>query len=503
MTLSAALHATVGTLRRRPADLLPVYMLGAAVPAIARVVVVAGFAVAYGYLELTGRLAAVRSAVAGRNLNPPDPNAHPEAFAHWVQSVAPLVRPLFSPVVLLVLGVSLVLGLLAWLVLAAAVAAGQYAACDARLRDERGLTAAVAGSRRHVWSFLGAYLLEGVVWALATVVALGLVGVGLLVSRIAGLLLVPVALLLWLVVVVVARAVFVFVPPAIVVDDVGVVGALRASAGYVRSTPVGAVGYYLLALGVLVVFALVAGALSAVQAQSVVAPLGVLAVSPALDLIKTGLYDDHRDALAPPDSPVASLRTQFVGGLRRGLREVARFVREHPGLHVLAVVVGLVGVAMGWVAAGPLVGSLSTSIVHRLADSVPPVATLTFFGNNWTVAFATAYSGLALGVPAALSLWFNGFLLAVYARLEVAPLTLAAFVVPHSLFELPSLVVAGALGLHLGAVAWRTWRGRADRVALADAMERAFWVLVGLAVLLAVAAVLEGFVSPYYWRPFL
>ncbi|MFW6000618.1 MAG: stage II sporulation protein M, partial [Halorubrum sp.] len=57
--------------------------------------------------------------------------------------------------------------------------------------------------------------------------------------------------------------------------------------------------------------------------------------------------------------------------------------------------------------------------------------------------------------------------------------------------------------VHLGAVSWRTFRGRASRDRLADALETAFWVTVGLGVLFVVAAVIEGFVSPYYWRPFL
>jgi len=38
---------------------------------------------------------------------------------------------------------------------------------------------------------------------------------------------------------------------------------------------------------------------------------------------------------------------------------------------------------------------------------------------------------------------------------------------------------------------------------LADTLERAFWVLVGIGMVLAVAALIEGFVSPYYYRPFL
>jgi Integral membrane protein DUF95. len=52
-------------------------------------------------------------------------------------------------------------------------------------------------------------------------------------------------------------------------------------------------------------------------------------------------------------------------------------------------------------------------------------------------------------------------------------------------------------------VAWRAFRGRLSRTGFADAIENAFWVLVGIGVLIAVAALIEGFVSPYYWRPFL
>ncbi|CDK40609.1 uncharacterized protein BN903_59 [Halorubrum sp. AJ67] len=75
--------------------------------------------------------------------------------------------------------------------------------------------------------------------------------------------------------------------------------------------------------------------------------------------------------------------------------------------------------------------------------------------------------------------------------------------VPHGIFEIPALVVSGALGVHLGVVSWRTFRGRASRERFADALETAFWVTVGLGILLGVAGIVEGFVSPYYWRPFL
>jgi len=64
-------------------------------------------------------------------------------------------------------------------------------------------------------------------------------------------------------------------------------------------------------------------------------------------------------------------------------------------------------------------------------------------------------------------------------------------------------LISGALGIRLGIVSWRTFRGRRPLDAFVDALETAFWVLVGVGVLIAVAAFIEGFVSPYYWKPFL
>ena len=264
-----------------------------------------------------------------------------------------------------------------------------------------------------------------------------------------------------------------------------------------------AVGYYAIALGTLLAFSTLVGVLTVVEVQALAAPLAYLAVAPVLDLLKTGLYDAHRGVLSPPSGAVPGLRRQLTSGGRRGVRAVVGFVRESPGLHALALALGLAGAAMGWAVSEPLVGVLDASIAERLADHVPPLAAANFFANNWTVAISTALSGVALAVPAGLSVWFNGVVLGVVARLEVTPIELAAFVLPHGIFEIPSILVAGALGLHLGVVTWRAWRGRMGREALADALERAFWVLVGLGVVLAIAGLIEGFISPYYWRVFI
>ena len=502
MSLSAALHGVVATLRRRPGDLLPLYVLGLATPAIARVFAFAGLGVALLSLSASGRLGPAVADLASRDLTPPDPNADSEAFAAWADGIGPALEPLVTPAVVVSLAVGFLLTLLVILALGPILAAGHLATCHARLRGRRGLTAGIAGVRRHWSTFLGLYVFEAVVWAGASLGVLVAVVVGSGVDPLVGALLGAFAALVWLAVVAATRAVFALAHVAVVVDDAGLLGALRGGLGFLRRRPIEAVGYYLIAVGSLLAVSALFGALTAVGAAAV-GPLLLLLVSPALDLLKTGLYADWRGTFDPPESPDRSLRGQLRAGLRDGFDELADFVRGHPGVNVLALALGVAGAAMGWMAAEPFVGASEASIVDRLADHVPPADALNYFGNNLSVALATAFSGIALAVPAALAVWFNGVVIGAVVRLEVDPATLAAFLVPHGIFELPAILVSGALGLHLGAAWWRTWRGGASRADLADALEGAFRVLVGVGVLLAAAALIEGFVSPYYWRLFL
>lgn len=508
MRLSRAVRAVVATLRRRPADILPVYVFGAAVPAIARVVPFLGLAVAYLYLEATGRLETVRTELLEQDLEPPDPETEPEAFADWLEGVTPLLETLFPPAVVATLLLSGIAALVIGVGLYAVVGAAQLAACDARLRDERGLVAAIGGARRHWLSFLGLYLLEIVLW-LAAAVAVGLVAVPAAGAAAAAtgepILAVPVVLLgvlAWLAVVAVVRALFAFAPVAVVVDAVGVFASVSRSAGFVRRRPVEAAFYYVVSVGLFVGVGTILSVLAVVGAEAVVSLLVVLVVLPVLDVLKTAFYGDYRGTIAPPSMPERSLRSQFRSGVRRGWAELGAFVRATPGLHALVVALAVVGVWIGWTAADPFVGIVDTSIRARLEGHVPPTATANFFANNWTVALVTAYSGVVVAIPAVVAVLFNGIFFGAVARLEVDLEALVAFVVPHGLLEIPAIVVAGALGLHLGVVGWRALRGRIDRPALAAALERAFWVLVGVGLLLALAAVIEGFVSPYYVRLF-
>ncbi len=502
MDLSTAVTATISTLRRRPADLLPFYFLGTAVPVIARTGLLVALAGMYLHFEITGRIDDVRGALGGIDATPPDPE-DPDAIERWVEGIAPAVEPLVTPtaVALLVGGVA-VTALLA-IVTYTAVSAGRMSAVIARLRGERGLTAGIAGVREHWVAFLGLYVAEFLLWAGVLLLASVAVGVAFAVSPLLGAVVALGALLVGVVVLVAVRIVFAFAPAAVVVDEVGAFGGLDGAGEFVRANPVDAAAYLVVAVGVLVVVSSVASALAFVGGGAVVALASAVVAAPVLDLLKTGLYGDYRDAVDPVDPPEERVRDQFVSGVRRGMAELVRFVGHTPGLHALVVAIGVGSGVLGWTAAEPLVGTVPASIEARLAGHVPPAATLSFFGNNWTVALSTAFGGIALVIPAVFSVAFNGVALGATAALEEDLPTLVAFVAPHGVLEIPALVVSGALGIHLGIVAWRTLRGRRSRARFADSLENAFRVLIGVGVLIAVAAVIEGFVSPYYWRPFL
>ena len=502
MDLSSAVSAAASTLRRRPADLLPFYLLGTAIPVVARTGLFVALAGTYLHYELTGRLADVRRALAELDLTPPE-TQDPEALEAWAEGVAPALEPLASHTAILLLTAGMAATVLLAVLTYAAVSAGQMSAVAGRLRGGRGLTAGIAGVRGRWLTFLGLYVAEILVWVGVTLLAGLAVGGAFLVNPFLGAAAALFALLAGLVVLLLVRAVFAFAPAAVVVDETGVVGAVEGAGGFIRSNPVDALAYLVVAVGVLVAISSAASALAFLGGGAAVALVSAVVAAPALDLLKTVLYGDHRDAVAPVEPVDARLRDQFTGGVRRGWRELTGFVRRTPGLHAIAVLVGVGSGAVGWLAVDPFVGAVTTSIESRLVGHIPPAAALNFFGNNWSVAIATSFGGVALVIPALSSIAFNGIALGATAALEENLAALVAFVVPHGILEIPALFVSGALGIHLGIVSWRAFRGRLSREAFADALESAFWVLMGVGVLIAVAAFIEGFVSPYYWRPFL
>ncbi|MBK7972820.1 MAG: stage II sporulation protein M [Deltaproteobacteria bacterium] len=118
--------------------------------------------------------------------------------------------------------------------------------------------------------------------------------------------------------------------------------------------------------------------------------------------------------------------------------------------------------------------------------------------NNIAVVFSTFALGLLAGVGTIFSLGFNGIqlglVLAFYQDHHLAGRMLA-FIVGHGVTELSAICLAGAAGLLLGdALIAPGWSSRG--AALAANGRDAVRIVTGLIPTLALAGLIEGFVSP-------
>lgn len=118
--------------------------------------------------------------------------------------------------------------------------------------------------------------------------------------------------------------------------------------------------------------------------------------------------------------------------------------------------------------------------------------------NNIRVAFAAFALGITFMIGTMYILAFNGVLIGVIAGLchvHGLALPLWSFVSPHGYIELTTIFIAGGAGLKMGyALIAPGFLTR--KQALTDAAKVAVQLIGGCVVLLVIAGVIEGFISP-------
>jgi uncharacterized membrane protein SpoIIM required for sporulation len=118
--------------------------------------------------------------------------------------------------------------------------------------------------------------------------------------------------------------------------------------------------------------------------------------------------------------------------------------------------------------------------------------------NNVGIAFRCFATGVLFGVGSAFFLIFNGLQIGAVAGLLAASgrgFNLLTFVATHGAFELTAIVIAGAAGLVMGYALVDT-RGRGRFASLQAQAGDITRMVLGAAVMLLVAALIEGFWSP-------
>jgi len=227
---------------------------------------------------------------------------------------------------------------------------------------------------------------------------------------------------------------------------------------------------------------------------------------PALHQLEALVLRAHGILYRPPPAQLGPA----LGAVLRGFPRAVRATRVHLGL---ATALLLVGALWGFLellrdpsaAALLLPGSWEQNAeAFRGGAALRPghPAMGAFYFTNNARAALTAYAlGATFGVGTALLLLFNGVILgATVATVSTAVgrATLLSFVAPHAGVELAAILIAAAAGFRMAEGMIRPgWSSRLR--SFGHGAREALPLAIGSTVLLVVAGLVEGWISPQPW----
>lgn len=136
--------------------------------------------------------------------------------------------------------------------------------------------------------------------------------------------------------------------------------------------------------------------------------------------------------------------------------------------------------------------------VREAGEAAPAIAATDLFVHNAWLALTDAAGALTMGLYTAVSLAWNGFALGSVvadAAGTLGPGTTLLLLVPHGVFELPAIWLAGAIGFRWTHVVWSVANGRSRTVGVPRVALRSGAAFGLVLLLLAVAAVIEAHVT--------
>lgn len=208
---------------------------------------------------------------------------------------------------------------------------------------------------------------------------------------------------------------------------------------------------------------------------------------------------------APPYR-LAGLRELVVAGFPRSVRRNARFLALAVALFILP---GLLGFAGALRSRGFAVQIMSESMVAQMEKSYADfgqgrgeggdtMMASFYVYNNIGIAFRCFATGILFGLGSIFFLVYNGLSIGVVAGAVTAAghgRNLFTFMAGHGAFELTAIVISGAAGIAMGyalvdagpRTRWASLRAKSGDL---------FCMIAGAALMLLVAAGIEGFWSP-------
>jgi uncharacterized membrane protein SpoIIM required for sporulation len=203
---------------------------------------------------------------------------------------------------------------------------------------------------------------------------------------------------------------------------------------------------------------------------------------------------------------LAGLWDLIVVGFPRSVRRNARFMAIAVALFVLPGVLGFIGARHS---RGFAIQILSESMVSQMEKSygdlgqgrgedTDSMMASFYVYNNVGIAFRCFATGLLFGLGSVFFLVYNGLSIGVVAGAVTAAgngRNLFTFVAGHGAFELTAIVISGAAGIAMGYALVATGPRTRWASLRAKALEL-FQMIMGAALMLLIAAGIEGFWSP-------
>jgi len=317
MDLNETFRSAYDALVSKPSSILPFYFMSVSVPAVARVAPILTGVFVYLALLRRGNIEEIQEVIDGIPFDEFQGVEDPEAFEEVEgieTALSELSQLVFVPEVIAVVVASVVVFAALLVVLNAAVSAGQINAIysvltdggathveddgtsDSRFDDpladggEAGvdhLERGVEGVFEDTVTLALLRLLE-VFLMLAVTGVLFLAGVVFLPGG--GALAVAVGFLLflvWLLAVLVIHVFFIFAPQSVVVDGVGVFGAVRGNLGFITDNAVEFIAYLIFVLVAVIALASVSGFFNVLGAPAATLLVAYLVFAPYIGVVKT------------------------------------------------------------------------------------------------------------------------------------------------------------------------------------------------------------------------
>ncbi|MDD1657553.1 MAG: stage II sporulation protein M [Methanomicrobiales archaeon] len=167
------------------------------------------------------------------------------------------------------------------------------------------------------------------------------------------------------------------------------------------------------------------------------------------------------------------------------------------GVFIATLVLGVLVVSQDPVVGKTLVQLLRDQILGSIPSGNPLLLFLAIFLNNLQACVLLFLGGASLGAVTLFIAGTNGLVIGgvmEVVRQEQGILYVMAAILPHGIVEIPSFILAGALGLALAEALWQEGTGVGDAAAVARELGSVF--LRAVLPLVALAAGIEAFITP-------